>query len=262
MGEVYGTERPRKRWGRRLLITFIVLVIIVVGLLAVADRVAASFAERMIGDKVSEQVAAQKATSEKPDVTIEGFPFLTQVAGGEYQDIKIQLRDFAGPAGNDRTIRMPLLDIRAQDVKAPLDTLRSGNGQIIASTVNGTATIAYDQVAELINQPGLKLEERGGKLVGSAPVQALGQTFAVSGTADLAVKGGAVQVRFSDIKADGVPDIPIIRSLINSYAQKLALDLKVPPLPLKLTLQKVEAAPDGLKVTAGAHDVELNSAGL
>jgi hypothetical protein len=262
VAEVYGTRRPRKHWGRRLLITFIVLVIIVVGGLVVLDRVAVGFAERTIGDKVSEQVAAQKATSEKPDVTIDGFPFLTQVAGGQYQEIKIELRDFTGPAGNDKTIRMPLLDIRANDVKAPLDTLRSGNGDIIASTVSGTGTIAYDQMAELINQPGLKLEERGGKLIGSAPVQALGQTYNVSGTADLTVKGGAVQVRFSDVKADGLPDIPLVQNLVNSYAQKLALDLQVPKLPLKLALQKVEAQPDGLKVTAGARDVELNSGGL
>jgi hypothetical protein len=262
VGEVYGTQRPRRRWGRRLLITFIVLVIIVVGLLAVADRVAKSYAERVIGDKVSDQITQQKATSEKPDVTIEGFPFLTQVAGGNYQEIKIQLRDFTGPAANNKTIAVPLLDIRADDVKAPLDTLRSGNGDITASTVTGTATIAYSQVAELIDQPGLKLQERDGKLVGAAPVQALGQTYNVTGTAALTVKGGAVQVRFSDVKAAGLPDIPLVQNLVNSYAQKLALDLRVPPLPLKLTLQKVEAAPDGLKVTAGARDVPLNSGGL
>jgi hypothetical protein len=264
-GEVYGTQRkPRKRWGRRLLITFIVLVIVVVGLLAVADRVSASYAERLIGDKVSEQVAAQKATSEKPDVTIEGIPFLTQVADGRYQEIKILLRDFAGPAGNgtDRTIKMPQLDIRAQDVKAPLKTIRTGNGDIVASTVTGTATITYAELTELINQPGLKLEHKNGKLIGSAPVKALGQTYNVAGTVNLTVNNGAVQVRFTDVTAQGLPDLPIVRSLINAYAQKLALDLKVPALPLKLALQKVDPQADGLKVTVGARDVALNSGGL
>ena len=67
-----------------------------------ADRVGASYAERAIGDRVAQQVTEQKATSEKPDVTIEGVPFLTQVLAGEYQEIKILLNNFTGPAGNGK----------------------------------------------------------------------------------------------------------------------------------------------------------------
>ena len=94
MAEVYGSQRrPRKRWGRRLLITFIVLLIIVGGILVVADRLGASYAERVISDRVAQQVANQKASSEKPEVTIEGVPFLTQVVKGRYQEIKIKLRN-------------------------------------------------------------------------------------------------------------------------------------------------------------------------
>jgi len=46
VAEVYGTRRPRKHWGRRLLITFIVLVIIVAGGLVKSDtpNVAAALA--------------------------------------------------------------------------------------------------------------------------------------------------------------------------------------------------------------------------
>src|SRR4029450_3494556 len=94
--------------------------------------VAASYAERRISDRIAQQVADQKATSEQPDVTIEGFPFLTQVANGVYHEIKIELVDFSGPAGDGRTIKMKLLDVRANDVQAPLDTIRSGNGAVTA----------------------------------------------------------------------------------------------------------------------------------
>jgi hypothetical protein len=66
--EVYGSARPRKRRGRRLLITFLVLLLLIAGALLVADRFAASYAEREIGDRVAQQVADQKATSEQPDV--------------------------------------------------------------------------------------------------------------------------------------------------------------------------------------------------
>ncbi|GAA2647557.1 LmeA family phospholipid-binding protein [Paractinoplanes durhamensis] len=245
------------------MITLIVLLLIVAGLAAVADRVGKNYAERMISDKVAEQVANQKATSEKPDVTVEGFPFLTQVARGHYDEIKIGLANFSGPAGNDRTIKMKLLDVRAKDVAAPLDTIRSGNGNIVAGSVTGSGLIDYPQLVELVGQPGVKLAAKNGKLTGTAPVQALGQTFTVTGTAAFTVKSGnVVQVRFSDVTAEGLPDNALVKGLINSYVNKLAFDLRVPALPLKLTVQKVEPTAEGLRVTAGASDVALNSSGL
>jgi hypothetical protein len=262
VAEVYGSSRPRRRWGRRLLATLIVLLIIIGIILVVLDRFGASYAERVIGDRVAEQVANQKATSAKPDVTVEGVPFLTQVLSGNYQEIKIELRDFSGPAGDGKTLKMPLLDIRAKDVRAPLDTLRNRQGAIVATTVSGAGTIDYAQVAQLIGQKGLTLKESGGKLVGAAPVQALGQTFNVTGAATLTVKDGVVQVRFSDVTAAGLPDVPLVRNIIDSYVQRLAVDLKVPALPLKLKVQKVQPTSAGLVVTAGANEVPLNAGGL
>jgi hypothetical protein len=262
VAEVYSSQKPRRRGGRRVLITFIVLLIIIVAGLAVLDRLGASYAERVISDRVAEQVANQKATSEKPDVTIEGVPFLTQVVKGRYQEIKIDLADFTAPAGNNKTIKLPLLDIRAKDVRAPLETLRTRQGDIVATTVTGSGTIDYPQVAQLIGQKDLKLSERDGKLVGTAPVTALGQTFNVTGTANLTVKNGIVQVRFADVTAEGLPNVQLVRNIINSYVHQLALDLKPQQLPLKLVIQKVEPRPDGLAVTLGAKDVSLNASGL
>ncbi|WP_041832953.1 DUF2993 domain-containing protein [Actinoplanes sp. N902-109] len=264
MAEAYGTARPRKRWGRRLLITFLVLLILLAAALVVADRMAAAYAERTIADRVTQQLTRQKAHANQPDVTVEGVPFLTQVAKGNYQEIKILLKNFAAPAqqGTDQTIKMPVLDIRAKDVDAPLETLRSGNGDITAGTVTGTGTIAYADLADLIGQDGLKISEKDGKLVGTAPVQALGQTFTASGTATLTVKGGVVQVRFSDVTAAGLPDIPLVRNLVDNYVQQLSYNLDVPALPLDLKLQKAEPRPEGLVVTAGANNVPLNSGGL
>lgn len=264
MAEVYGARvKPRRRWGRRLFITFLVLLLILAVVAFVGDRFARSFAERTISDKVAEQVANQKATSEKPDVTIEGFPFLTQVLAGRYDAIHIQLPDFSGPAGNGKTISTKMLDVRATDVLAPLDTIRTGNGDITAGAVTGTGLIDYGQIAKLVGQDGVELSEKDGKLVGKAPVTALGQTVNITATAALAVKSGVVQVRFSDVKADGaLADNPLVSNLVNSYVKNLAFDIKVPTLPLKLVVQKVSPLPEGLQFTAGATDVPLNSSGL
>jgi hypothetical protein len=239
------------------MITLAVVLLLVLVLLVVADRFSKSVAEQLIGDRVVTQLKDQDATSQEPDVSIEGVPFLTQVLAGEYQEIQILLDDFSGPAGNGKKINMKVLDIRAEDVKAPLDTIRSGTGDIVAGTVTGAGTITYDNLAELIGREGLKLSESNGKLVGTAPIKALGQTFNASGTANLAVKDGVVSVSFANVTAEGLPDIPLVRSLIDGFVKQLSVDLKVPALPLGMKVQKVEPTPEGLVVTAGASNVSL-----
>jgi hypothetical protein len=259
----YGTARPKRRRGRGLLITLIVLLIIVAVVAFAADRFGRSYAERIISDKVSDQVANQKATSEKPDVTIEGFPFLTQVFHGHYDEIKIELADFTGPADQNDTkkIKLPLLDIRAKDVQASLDALRSG-GNIVAGTVTGTGTIDYQQLIALINQPGLTLTEKNGQLSGSAEVPALGQKFKVTGVAKLSVSNGVVHVSFDNVDSPDLPNLPGLKAIIAGYARNLGLDIQVPALPLKLKVEKVQPQADGLQFTAGASNVTLNSGGV
>ncbi|GGK82575.1 LmeA family phospholipid-binding protein [Mangrovihabitans endophyticus] len=262
MAEVY-EQRPRRRRGRRLLIVLVVLLLILLALAVVADRVGAAVAERVIGDRVAEQVADKGASSDAPDVTIEGVPFLTQVASGEYQEIKIELRNFSGPAGNGQTIKMPLLDVRAQDVNAPLDTLRSGNGDITAGTVTGTGTVDYATVTDLIGRDGVKLAENDGKLAVTAPVQVLQQSVTVNGTAKLTVAdGNVVQVRFETLDAPGLPNIPLVQNLLNNFAKQFSFDIKVPELPLQMTVQKVQPTADGLVIAANADDVSLNTGGI
>jgi hypothetical protein len=259
--DTYQSDRPRKRRGRGLLITVIVLLVIVAAGLAVLDRVGASYAEGVIADKVAQQVANQKATSDKPDVTIEGVPFLTQVADGRYQEIKIELANFSGPAGNGRTIKMPVLDIRAKDVVASVAALRNG-GKIVATTVTGAGTIDYATVQSLVEQKGVQLGEKDGKLTLTAPVRILQQTVTVNGTATLSVEHNIVSVHFDSVSAPGLPQIPLVQNLLTNSAKNLSVSIKVPALPLKLAVQKVQPTAAGLVITAGASDVQLNASGL
>jgi hypothetical protein len=263
VAEVYAERRPRPRWGRRLLITFLVLLIFLAIILAVLDRFGASYAERVISDRVAEQVANQEATSDKPDVTVEGVPFLTQVVRGEYQEIKIELRNFAGPAGNGQTIRMPLLDVRAKNVRAPLETLRTRQGDNIATTVTGNGTVDYTTLEQLTEKDGVELGEKDGKLAVTAPLEVLGQQVTINGTANLEVaEGNVVRVRFDQVAAEGLPNIPLVQQVLNNYAKQISVDLKVPDLPLTMVVQKVQPTPAGLVVTAGANEVPLNAGGL
>lgn len=262
MAAVYPPEsRPRRRWGRRLLITLIVLLIVIGVSLVVLDRFAASFAEREIGNRVTQEAANQDVTFAEPKVTIAGVPFLTQVVAGKYQQIKIVLRDFSAPA-NGKTLRMSQLDIRADDVRAPLDSLRTGQGDIVATRVSGTGTMDYASVAALIGRQGVTLGERAGRLTVSAPLQALGRTATVNGTANLTVAGDVLRFRFEQMTAPGLPPLPLVQELVNAYAKQISIDIKLQALPLQMRVQKVEPRPEGLVITFGADEVPLNRGSL
>ncbi|MFC3503037.1 DUF2993 domain-containing protein [Micromonospora krabiensis] len=253
-------ERPRRR-GRRALVVLVVLLLVLAGLLVVADRVAVGVAERAIADQVRQEVAKQQAQSAPPEVEVGGFPFLTQVLDGRYERISIVLREVRGSVQGD-AISLPTLDVDARDVRASLDTLRSGQGEVVAETVNGTATISYDSLAALLDRPGLKLSEQGGKLAVTAPVDILGQQLTVTGTADVTVgEQGKVGLRFNDLNAEGLPNLPLARTLLNNYARGISIDVPLPDLPFQLALREVRPQPEGLTVTADAKNVPLNAAG-
>ncbi|MFC7547272.1 DUF2993 domain-containing protein [Plantactinospora sp. GCM10030261] len=258
MADSYGyQERPRRR-GRKFLIGLIVLLVVLGGALVVADRLAAGFAERAIADQVRQEVAKQDASASVQDVSVGGFPFLTQVLNGRYESISIDLANVSG-AVNGTDYALPSVDIDARNVNAPLDTLRSGTGDVVAESVTGTGTLSYETVTKLINRPGLQLAEQDGQLAVTAPVNLLGQDFTVRGTADLSVDKGQVAVRFKDLSADELPAIPLAQAALNTYANQISINIPLPKLPFQLTVREVRAQADGLVVTADAANVPLRS---
>ncbi|MEV5763122.1 DUF2993 domain-containing protein [Micromonospora sp. NPDC052213] len=252
-------ERPRRR-GRKVLVTLVVLLLVLGGLLVVADRVAAGVAERAIADQIRQEVAKQGAQSSAPEVEVGGFPFLTQVLDGRYERISIGLRDVRGSVQGD-VVALPKLDVDARNVRASLDTIRSGQGDVVAETVDGTGTISYDSLAKLLDRPGLTLGEQGGRLAVTAPVDILGQRLTVTGTADITVgKEGQVALRFDDLNAEGLPNVPLARTMLSNYAKSISVDVPLPELPFQLAVREVRPLPEGLAVTADAKNVPINSA--
>src|SRR5260370_4022692 len=99
---------------RKLLIGVFVLAV----LLVTADRISVAVAENQISDRLT----SAYGLPEKPGVSITGFPFLTQVAAGDYGQIDVSASQV--PAGG-----APLrhLDVRLTRVH-PTGRQVLGNG--------------------------------------------------------------------------------------------------------------------------------------
>ena len=123
------TPRRRRRWPLILLIILVVLA----GLFVIADRVAVHYADNVFATQIQKQ-----GFSTKPSVSIQGFPFLTQVAARDFKDVRITANgEKAGPVTVD-DINATLKDIK----------LTSGFNSGTVSSIDGTGLITFGNLAK------------------------------------------------------------------------------------------------------------------
>src|SRR5690349_13218283 len=97
---------------RALRITLIVFVVLGI-LFVAADRLAVYFAESEAADKIK----TSQGLTNTPDVSIKGFPFLTQVAGKELDEVEIGMDGLTTDAGGGRSVRVTKLNATLHNVR-------------------------------------------------------------------------------------------------------------------------------------------------
>ncbi len=237
--------RRRSHW--RGLLVFVLVVVI---LLVVVDRVAVVVAEHRVADKV--RSSQDLATT--PAVSIKGFPFLTQVIGNRYRDVRVTARDLTVGADRDR-LKVSQLAARLGGVRA------TGHfSGVTATTVNGTATVDY---AELSRVVGVSLGYAGvgtdgrGRVSAMKSVSALGKTITGTVSADVNIVGGSL-LTFSGVKV-GISDVglQLPQSVTDQFSAIFAKQLSLSGLPFGLQVQSIAVAKSGVSITAVGHNVAL-----
>jgi hypothetical protein len=228
----------------RALRIFLIVVVILGGLFVIADRVAVHFAEGEAADKLK----ATESLADTPDVSIKGFPFLTQVAGGSLDDVEVGIKDYEAATGNGAE------KIRIDDLKAHMKGVDfSGDySSATAADASGTATIAYDQLLNAVKNDPVDLPLGAtGKVTGlsyggngkvRATLVVAGVPLPVLGT--VTVQGDTVKVH-----ADGLPRF-------GNQALDVS-EVKIDQLPGGIKLDKVQAAKDGVEITVKGSNVRL-----
>lgn len=210
---------------RKLISTVVVLLV----LLVIADRVMAAIAGRALASELEDRFEL----SERPDVTVHGFPFLTQVVDGSYDDIEISAADL-------RAANLPESSVRVHLRGAGLSVSEALKGELVGvpvDRVTGEVTVPYETLAERSGMPGLQISPRDdGQLDLTGQATVLGQTRTVDTTGEVAVQDG---------------------DLVISSPEGISFRVEVGALPFGLQLEDVEVADDGLRVTASASEVTL-----
>jgi hypothetical protein len=235
-------SRNRRRRGRGLL----VFALIVLVLLVAVDRIGVYVAEREVAAKIQ----SSQHLSRRPDVSIDGFPFLTQVIGNHYDKIELSAVDLSVGHNGDQ--------IQVSSLRAQLTGLRATHNfsGVSAARVTGTALISY---AELSRQLGAPISYAGaGRIQSAQTVTVLGTQVQGTVSAHVSVPGGE-QLSFTDVRvavADASVRLPA--AVINQLQSVFARQLSLAGLPFGLAVQQIAPSAPGVAVTATASNVALH----
>lgn len=234
-------RRRRSPWAGLL-----ILVLVLAVLLVVADRVGLLVAERQIASKVQ----SSQDLDRTPSVTIEGFPFLTQVLANDYPTVRLTAQGLT-VGSSDRQVRLADLDARLHDVK----TIDNYSGARV-ETADGTAMLSYPELSRAL---GVAVGYAGGgRVQASSSVEVLGKT--VTGTASAAVGvAGGDELTFGSVRV-GVPQagVSVPQQVIDQFSSVFANKLSLRGLPFHLQIQQLTATADGVRIAATARGLTLS----
>ncbi|MFJ4619869.1 DUF2993 domain-containing protein [Streptomyces sp. NPDC088812] len=239
----------------RALRILLVLVVVLGGLFVLADRLAVNFAEGEVADrlKTSENLAAT------PDVSINGFPFLTQVVGGELDDVEVGIPTYEAAGTEGGTIRIDDLEAHMKGVEFSGDY-----SSATAATATGTASLTYTELLKAAKPeatqvfPGVTAQVVGlsdggnGKIKVDVEVTALGAKKTYPLLSSVAVEGDTVRVH-----ADSLPSFGGVQTAEDEVRSITDFEQKIDDLPGGIQLDKVEAGANGVQISVKGSDVRL-----
>lgn len=240
----HSARRPRRR-GRGLAALLVVLLILV-GLAVVADRVIVGQVEQGVTDSIETSIDADAVTT-----SIEGFPFLTQVIGGEIRRIDLT-------ATSAVLEDVPFSDVDAVVTDLPFDLGTRALGAAGAVTATGTLATADLQTLlerELTDLPDVALTTREGSVVASTDLIG-GLTLDVTLLPRAA--DGQIAVDVGTLTVAGF-DVPITDLPAGLAARLTDLRIDVPGLPDGLAISNLDVVDAGVRVTVAGTDVDLTA---
>ncbi|WP_329385877.1 LmeA family phospholipid-binding protein [Streptomyces sp. NBC_01716] len=247
----------------RALRILLIVVVILGGLFVAADRAAVYFAETEAASKIR----SSQGLSSEPDVSIKGFPFLTQVLGSELDEIEVSIGGITATTEGR--------EVEVTEVKAELRDVRvnSSFSSAIAGSAEGSALISYEDLTKSapkgatvgyagaeraakgqvkVSGPLDELAEGAGIDVPDAFKGLLKENFTTYSTVSLE---GGDKVR---LRADDLPKLPV-PGANDKLKEVVDYDLTIDGLPSTIKLDKVTAAEDGLGFSGTGKDVDLTS---
>ena len=230
-------ERRRRRRGP--LIALITVVVIIV-LLVVSDFVAKAYTE----NQMASQVQSSLGLSGKPDVTIQGFPFWTQLIARDFKTVDVTA---SNETVNVNSVGSGLLKIA--NLNATLHGMHiHGLNSATVDRFTATVLVTFTSLGNVGGIPSnITMTAEGPNQI-KATVSLLG-LFSDSATVQV-TQTGPNQIRVKVIDFGGIP-----ASALGNLAE---FTVTIPKLPAGVTIQNVSVTQQGLQITATGQNITLS----
>lgn len=205
-----------------------VVVLVLLAAFVVVDRVAKSAAQRV----VARRIQADQQLAARPDVTIGGFPFLTQLVDGTYDDVTVTVR---GPHAGDLVVTK--VTVHASGVHVPFSAVVGQHlHRVPIDRATAQVVLAFPDLNGFFAGQHVRLQ--------AGPNAALRVTGTVAGvTASVGAK--------LSLQGDSV--------LIGPGSGLPSLAIPLGSLPFKIRLLSVKATQDGIVVSGSATGLVLRT---
>jgi hypothetical protein len=225
-----GGQQPRRRHRARRWVMALFALIVVLILLTIVDRVALAVAENQFANQ-----AVQNGLPVKPSVTIEGFPFLTQLIARDFHKVDISASNV--PAG----------PVNITSIKATLTGMHlnsSFNGATV-DHLTASAFVSFDDLAGGGGGTGISMSADGPDRVKiTAGIGPLSDTE-VAKISQTGPNQISIQVQKGSSPLSG---------LLNSFG---SFSFSIPKLPASVHITGFAVTPQGLTLAAAADHAIL-----
>lgn len=217
---------------KKRIVLVAVLVAVAVAAPITADRAVAAMAER----RIAARLGCLAGITGDVDVTLAGFPFLTQLASGTFADLRVRAR-----AVTFRDLTLNSIAVAAQGVRLP------EGGEASVESFSADAVIAYGGLGSRFDLGAARFGgDDAGRLAIATTLGLGGRDLPVTIYAGLAVSGNKLTITPDEVEvAQFGLRVPASR-LPAGAADARTIDL--PELPAGLAYSKIAATPDGLNL--------------
>ena len=225
-------RRRRRRWP---LITLIVIVVILV----VGDRAANAYTE----NQMASQIQSSLGLSGKPSVTIQGFPFLTQLAARDFRTVDINASNETITSSSAGSGLLKIASLAATLHGMHIHGLNSAT----IDQFNASALVTFTALGDVGGIPqGITLSADGpNQIKADLSIGPLSDTAVAQVT-----QTGSNQINVKIVDAGGIP-VDLLGNLAN-------FSFSIPKLPAGVTIQSISVTQQGLRITAAGQNTTLN----
>lgn len=230
---------------------FLTLAIVLLVLIAL-DRIGLLVAENQIASRVQKSQSLES----HPDVSIKGFPFLTQVISGNYGEVDVAVSDVTR---NGLTVDR--VSVHAHGVSVPLSQIVSGSvHEVPVDSADALVTLSFANLNKYIggrlgrllsvSSDGNKL-----KLTGTLPIP---PRISLSVDANIQVAGNSLTLTPAAIDSalSSLPGGQVMRGLVEQF---FTIRLPISQLPFGIRLRSATVTQNAVLIAASATGLTLRA---